>query len=197
MLGARERRRYAVVVPLLIVVLVGVAFVLPLILLPLSIVQRYRVGTARRPARAWVANLNVVGFAVSALMILIVSVVTAIWVSNALPVTAGALLLGALLGLIGLSLSTWESDAGIVYFTPNRWLVFVLTALVVLRLAYGAWASWYAWTTGGGEPGWFASAGTGGSLAAGAVLIGYGLGFWSGVRWRIARRRAARMMSAI
>ena len=57
--------------------LVALVLVLPLILLPLSVVQRYRVGTARRPARAWVATLNVVGFLISSCVMVLTASVTA------------------------------------------------------------------------------------------------------------------------
>jgi hypothetical protein len=181
-------------VPLLIVALLLGALLLPLVLLPISVIQRYRIGTARRPARAWVANLNIGGFVISAGVVVVTATITALWVPSALPVTAGALLMGSVLGIIGLSLSQWETRAGHVYFTPNRWLVGVLTLLVVARLAYGAWRTWQAWAAWGGQAGWFSSAAASGSLAAGALLIGYGLGFWSAVRWRIARRQAAQLM---
>lgn len=181
------------VVPLLIVALVGLALVLPIVLLPVSIIQRYRVGTARRPARAWVATLNIVGFTVSTAMILVTATITALWVPNALPVTAAALLAGGLIGMLGLTLSRWESQAGVMFFTPNRWLVLALTLLVLARLAWGGWRAWQAWSLWGGQAGWLSQAGVSGSLAAGALLVGYGLGFWAGVRWRIARRRAARL----
>jgi membrane protein CcdC involved in cytochrome C biogenesis len=177
--------------PLLVLALLGLAFLLPLVLLPLSIVQRYRVGTAERPARAWVATLNVTGFTLSAGVIMVTSTVMAIWVPRALPVTLAALGAGVLLGAIGLSLSVWENRAGIMYFRPNRGLVGVLTGLVVVRLAYGVWRSWHAWLTWGGQAGWLSSAGIAGSIAAGALLVGYGLAFWVGVRWRISRRQSA------
>ena len=65
----------------------------------------------------------------------------------------------------------------------------LLTLLVLGRLLYGFWRAWTAFYTWGGE-GWAASAGIAGSLAAGALLVGYGLGFWTAVRWRLARQRA-------
>ena len=167
---------------------------LPLVLLPVSVVQRYRMGTARRPARVWVANLNIGAFLISTGVVVVTATVTALWVPSALSATAGALLVGALLGLIGLSLSEWETREGRLYFTPNRWLVGALTLLVVARLGYGAWRMWYAWLGWGGQSGWLSTSSAAGSLAAGALLIGYGLGFWSAVRWRIARRKAALLM---
>ena len=191
MLEATASSAYAVRVPFLFLALLVVAFLLPVVLLPLSIIQRYRVGTAERPARAWVATLNVTGFTVSAGVLMVTSTVMALWVPGALPVTVGALVAGVLLGAIGLSLSAWENRGGTMYFRPNRWLVGVLTAMVLLRLAYGAWRSWNAWLTWGGEAGWLSSAGVAGSIAAGALLVGYGLGFWVGVRWRISRRQSA------
>ncbi len=184
---------YAVRVPLLIVALLVLVLVLPVVLLPLSIAQRYRVGTARQPARAWLATLNVLGFALSAVIASSVAAVTTLWVPYALAVVLASLAAGALLGVVGLLLSRWETTAGILYFTPNRWLVTALTTLVLVRLAYGAWRGWHAWTSAGGEAGWLATAGVAGSLGAGALLIGYGFGFWGCVRWRIARRREARL----
>lgn len=177
--------------PLLVVALVGLVLLLPLILLPLSIVQRYRVGTARRQARAWVATVNVAGFLISASVMVLTGAVTALWIPAALPATAAALTAGILVGVVGLWLSRWEHDDRTVYFTPNRWLVTLLTLVVIGRLGYGAWRTWDAWASWGAESGWLTSAGVPGSLAAGALLIGYGLGFWSAVRWRIGRRRGA------
>ena len=184
---------YPVRVPLLIVTLVVLALLLPIVLLPVSIVQRYRVGTARRPARAWVATLNVLGFGLSAVIAVLASAITTLWVPHALAVVAASLGAGALLGVVGLWLSRWESTAGILYFTPNRWLVTALTTLVLVRLGYGAWRAWHAWAAAANDAGWLATAGVAGSLGAGALLIGYGVGFWGGVRLRIARRRENRL----
>ena len=59
---------------------------LPLILLalmPLILVQRYRVGTARRLARRWVASLTLGAMVFSAAFFLFFAAVTAIWVPRA------------------------------------------------------------------------------------------------------------------
>ena len=42
--------------------------VLGILLLPLSLVQRYRVGTSRQQARGWLIALNLVGIALSCLL---------------------------------------------------------------------------------------------------------------------------------
>ena len=174
--------------PLLVVLLVALVIVSPVVLVPLSIVQRYRVGSSRRPARGWLATLNVVGFTFSAVMLVASAAVSAIWVPGALTATFGGLVTGLVLGWFGLLISRWERDGGGLHFTPNRWLVGVLTLLVVGRLLYGLWRAWMAFETWGAA-GWGANAGIAGSLAAGALLVGYGLGFWSAVRWRITRQR--------
>ena len=59
---------------------------LPLVLIalmPLILIQRYRVGTARRMARPWMATFNVVLMAFSAICFLAGAAVTAVWVPNA------------------------------------------------------------------------------------------------------------------
>lgn len=180
--------------PLLVLALLVFVLLAPVVLLPLSIVQRYRVGTARRPARAWVATLNAAGFSLSAVVGVVVAAITSWWAPGALTATAGGLVLGALLGSAGLLLSRWESQGGILHFTPNRWLVLAVTVLVVARLGYGVWRGWHAWGVAADQS-WLAEAGVAGSLAAGAVVIGYGLAFWTGVRWRIGRRRIDRVLS--
>jgi hypothetical protein len=128
----------------------------------------------------------VAGFLISSCVMVMTAAVTAIWVPPALPAAAAALTVGVVMGVIGRWLSRWEYRDGTLYFTPNRWLVTMLTLVVVGRLGYGAWRTWEAWASWGRDAGWLASAGVPGSLAAGALLIGYGLGFWSAVRWRIA-----------
>jgi len=175
-------------VPLLIVVLVGVLVVLPVVLVPWSILQRYRAGVARRPARGWVAMVNVVAFAFSTGMVFAGAMVSEFWVAGALRAALVGWVLGVALGGVGLALSRWEHDGTGWHFTPNRWLVALLALVVVARLGYGIWRAWTAWRTWGVAD-WAAHAGIAGSLGAGALLIGYGFGFWAAVRWRIGRRR--------
>ncbi len=185
--------------PVLLValLLLGAALVvvlLFLVLLPLSLVQRYRVGTARRPARGWVATVNLVSVAISALLFLLVAGITGLWVPNALRYGAAGLLAGCLLGFLGVATSRWEATPGALHYTPNRWLVLAITLLVAARLAYGVWRGWYAWRVTPGEESWLAVAGVAGSLGAGAVVIGYYLTYWAGVRRRF-RRHAPRLPS--
>jgi hypothetical protein len=135
-----------------LVLLVGVG------LMPLMLVQRYRVGTARQ-------------------------------VPNAVVYTLAGLGVGCLLGAIGLAISRWEVTPASVHYTPNRWLVLGLTLVISSRLIYGMWRSWHAWQTRVDDTSWIAASGAAGSLAAGAVVVGYYLAYWIGLRWRIGRYR--------
>ena len=168
--------------------LIPVLLVLALIaLVPLSIVQRYRMGTSRQRARGWLATINVAGLFFSCALFLLSAALTALWIPGALTYAAAGLTLGVLLGAVGLWLTRWEPSAGALHYTPNRWLVLSLMLVIVARLGYGLWRAWHTWRAGlEGEP-WFIAAGVAGSIAAGAVVLGYYLTYWIGVRRRYRR----------
>lgn len=168
--------------------LVLVALLASIALLPISLIQRYRVGTARRPARGWLIALNLLGFSMSAVLFLAGAAATSFWVPTAFRSALLGLLGGCVLGVVGLVLTRWEPAPGALYFTPNRWLVLMITVAVAVRIGYGFWRSWHAWQTAGDRGTWFVTAGVPGSLAAGAVVLGYYVMYWAGVRRRLRRR---------
>jgi hypothetical protein len=177
--------------------LVVLAFVLfiPLALIalvPISIVLRYRASTARRQARGWVAAINVVAFGLSAALLLAVAAVTSVWMPRAFTYTVAGLAGGCVLGVLGLWLSRWESTAQSLHYTPSRFLVLTLMLVVVSRMVFGLWRAWYAWRAMAGETSWLVASGAAGSLAAGAVVLGYFLAYHAGVwvRSRLHRRAA-------
>jgi hypothetical protein len=174
-------------VPLLIV---AVLFVLVLVaLIPVSLVQRYRMGTSRRRARGWLATINFAGIALSVTLLLAGAAVTSIWVPGAFTYTAAGLTTGCVLGVAGLLLTRWESAPGSLHYTPNRWLVLGVTLVVMARLAYGFWRGWQTWRAGVEGTSWFAASGAAGSMAAGAVVLGYYLVYWMGVRRRFRQQK--------
>jgi hypothetical protein len=68
-------------VPVLLLLLV-----LPVVLIvltPLILIQRYRMGTARRLARAWAVTLSIALTTLSAMLFLTGAAVTAVWVPDA------------------------------------------------------------------------------------------------------------------
>jgi hypothetical protein len=171
-------------VPLLFAAVLALFAIIALI--PLSLVMRYRAGTSRRRARNWLVTVNVAGLAISITLFLISAAITNIWVPDAFVYTVAGLLTGCVLGALGLWLTRWEAEAGPLHYTPNRWLALTLTFVVAARLIYGFWRAWHTWQAGLGDTSWAAAAGVEGSLAAGAVVLGYYFFFWLGVRRRIA-----------
>ena len=163
-----------------------------IVLTPLALVHRYRLGTARRRARGWVAAVNAVGLALSVVLFLVGAALTSLWIPNTLSYAVGGLVGGSLLGLAGLALTRWESSPGSLHYTPNRWLVLAITLVVAARVAFGFWRSWHAWRTTDGYASWAAASGAAGSLAAGAVVLGYYLIYWLGVRRRLGRNSSGR-----
>jgi hypothetical protein len=174
-------------VPLLVIPLLVVLAMIALI--PISLVQRYRMGTARQRARGWLVTINIVGLTLSALMFIVSAAVTNVWVPEALKYTGAGLLGGCLLGIVGLQLTRWEPSPGALHYTPNRLLVLTLTLLITARIFYGFWRGWHTWSAGIEGSSWFAAAGVTGSMAAGAVVLGYYLTYWVGVRRRLLRQR--------
>jgi hypothetical protein len=170
--------------------LLALALVLaPMVLVPVSLVIRYRAGTVRRQARGWIAIINLIGLAISTMLFVMGVAIANLWVPHALRYSLLGLLGGFALGIVGLWLSRWEHGPQALHYTPNRWLVLAITLLVTARVLFGLWRSWHSWhlasTTGSGQASLVASFGVAGSLAAGAVVLGYYLSYWMGIRRRL------------
>ncbi len=175
-----------------LVILLAIALLVMLFaiaLMPVVLVQRYRTGTARRLARGWVATVNVLTIAISAALFLVGAAVTSIWAPDAFMYVVIGLGGGCLLGVLGLALSRWEATPHALHYTPNRWLVLAITLVVAWRVVYSFWRGWQSWRLGLDEGTWLVASGVAGSLAAGAVVLGYYLTFWAGVRRRIKHQR--------
>ncbi len=169
-----------------LVLLVLVVFVL--LAIPLSLFLRYRAGKTRRLARRWVATTNLVSLLISAILFLIGAAVTTWWVPRALPYSALGLFAGGLLGLLGLAATRWEPTPRGLFYTPNRWLVLVVSLVVTARVGYGFWRVWHAWHRAAGES-WVDVFGIAESMAAGAVVLGYYLVYFVGLRRRLPKRQ--------
>ena len=159
-----------------------------LLAMPFLLFVRYRTGTVRRLGRRWLATLNLMTIVFSAVLFLYGAAITSLWVSDAFRYSLFGLLAGGLLGLLGLALTRWEQTPQALYYTPNRWLILLLTLAVAARLLYGLWRIFHGWRTSGSDPLWLERAGIAGSLALGAILLGYYLAYAAGVRWRLKRR---------
>jgi hypothetical protein len=172
-------------IPLLAVLLLVVALIPAM---PLLLFVRYRTGTVRRRGRRGVATLNLVMLVFSAVLFLYGAAITSLWVSDAFRYSLFGLMGGCLLGLLGLGLTHWEQTPEALYYTPNRWLILIITLAVTARLLYGVWRIFHGWRTSGSDTSWLETVGITGSLAVGAVMLGYYVTYAAGVRWRLKRR---------
>jgi len=179
-------------VPLLLLLLL-----LPLLVVamtPFLLIQRYRAGSARREARPWLATLNIAVLAFSAVFFLGSAAFTTIWIPRSLSGALIGMAIGVVLGAFGSLLTRWEPAIRSLHYTPNRWLVLIVTLIVSARVAYGLFRSFEAARAGLSGHAVAGAFGVPESLAAGAIVIGYHLAFNLALRWRIARwqRRALR-----
>jgi hypothetical protein len=172
----------------------AVIVLLPLLLfalMPVVLIQRYRLGIRRRSARPWLARINVYILTLSAATLLMTAAAVGYWVPDAFVSAAGGMAVGAGLGAIGLWLSRWERSAGSLHYTPNRWLVLGLTALVAARILYGFIRGFLVFEGEADSVAIASSFGIAGSMAVGALVIGYYLAYAIGVRRRLRRWQKA------
>jgi hypothetical protein len=172
-----------IVFALLIFVLLALAGVILL-----SLALRYRAGTARRQARPWVASLNVWMTSFSALFFLSFTLLLSFWVGSAFRFALTGMCIGGILGLLGLALTRWETRSEGLFYTPSRWLAFIIVFAIAARVVYGWWHATHSGSNAPGDQHWFNTAsGAQLSLAVAAGLIGYYLVYSIGVRLRLTR----------
>lgn len=173
-------------VPILIVLAV-------IVLIPVGIVRRYQVGTSTQKARRWLTAINIAGLTISTMLFIVAAAITSIWVPDALIYSAVGAIAGLALGVVGVWLTRWDPRPDALYYTPNRPLVLSLTLVVTVRVLYGFWRAAQSWRAGLSGESWFVAAGLAGSMAAGAVVLGYYLAFWIGIRRRLKRHAGRRL----
>lgn len=176
--------------PLLLLPLLLLGFALLwVVLLPLSLWQRYRRGRARRRALPWAIRLNAWLLLVSTGVFLLGAWVAGHWVTAALAHAALGLSMGVALGIVGLWLTHFEplgtARGDRLYYTPNRWLVLGLTAVVAARIGYGLLQAARIWDGADAHALWLARQGS--LLAVAGVLLGHYLAYNWGLRRRLAR----------
>ncbi|MCW4454463.1 hypothetical protein OK348_06605 [Flavobacterium sp. MXW15] len=173
--------------PLAILVFVA----LMVLLLPLSLWQRLRSGSARRQARPWAVRLNLWATLLSCALFAAFVGVASLWWPGVWWQAALGGLAGALLGAAGSALTRFEPTPGPLFYTPNPWLALALTLLVLVRLGAGLVQGWRASVGGGAWPaeGWMSH---GSLLAAAALLLGYAVAYAWLLQRRLRRHRRYR-----
>lgn len=165
---------------LLLPVLVAGLFALWVVLLPLTILQRYRYGRARRRVQPWFVRINAWLLALSTLVFLVVAASVGYWVDHAFRDAAIGLAIGVVVGVIGLRLDRFESTPEGLFRTPNRWLLLAMALLLAARIVIGFWLAWSEGPATGSW-GWITR---GGLLGVGGVLLGYALATGWGLHLR-------------
>ena len=159
----------------------------------LSLALRYRAGTARRQGRRWVATMNVWLTSFSAVFFLSFTFLISFWLGTAFRFALLGICFGAILGLLGLAMTHWESQPEGLFYTPSRWLALLVTLAIAARFGYGWWHATHSGSSAPGEQNWVMTAsGTELSLAVAAGLIAYYLVYSIGVRLQIARHEQRR-----
>ena len=159
----------------------------------LSLALRYRAGTARRQGRRWTAGLNVWITSFSAVFFLSFTFLISFWIESASRYALIGMGFGAILGLLGLTMTRWDSQPEGLFYTPSRWLALFVTLAIAARFAYGWWHAAHSGTSAPGDQHWLITAsGTQLSLAVAAGLIGYYLVYSIGVRLRVTRHEQRR-----
>ncbi len=172
--------------PLLAVVVAA----LWVVLLPLTLRQRYRAGSARRRAHGWVLRVNAWVLSLSLPTFVLTAWLAGRWSPEALPDAGIGLALGVVVGLAGVALLRIEHDDERLYYTPNRWLTLLLTLAVALRILLGVFWTWRrASGADAGAAGWELWLDAGGLWTVGGLLLGYAATLAVGLHRRVARRR--------
>lgn len=138
-------------------------------------------------ARPWVLTVNLISLLISAALFIWVAAMTNFWVPRAFSYSLTGMLSGCLLGLLGLAMTRWEKSTRATYYTPNRWLVLFITLAAAARMLYGFWRIWHAWQTTGHDTSWLAAARIPGSMAVGALVLGYYLTYFAGTLIKVRR----------
>ena len=113
--------------------------------MPLLLLLRYRAGAARRAARPWVLTVNLLSLLISAALFVWVAAMTNFWLPRTFSYSLTGMLTGCLLGILGLAVTRWEKTDAAIYYTPNRWLVLLITLAVAARMLYGFWRPPFQW----------------------------------------------------
>lgn len=158
-----------------------------LLLLPVGLVLRYRSGRARQRAFGWVLTSNAWLLLGSAVVFLASAWGSSMWVPQALSWAALGLLAGMLLGVAGVWRTRFEISPDGFHYTPDRWLVLMLTGVVALRIGMAMWQG-MARLQGSGSAVWFVDADS--LFGVGGLLLGYHLTNAWGLRRRWRNWRA-------
>lgn len=171
----------------LVLLFVFLLLALWVVLLPLSLWQRYRYGRSRRMARGWLLAFNAWSLLVSVAIFVAVSAFGLFWWPDSLLGAGAGLAAGVVLGLIGVWLTRWEVAPQGVFYQPNAWLSLLLVAIVAGRIVMSMVQMVQYWRSESEPATHTLLSGHGSLLAVAGLLLGYYLVYAWCVKWRAAR----------
>lgn len=171
--------------PLLVLTIVA----LWALLLPISLIQRYRFGKKRRRVIGWANSTNAWLLLVSVTAFFISAWMATRWLPDALWMAAAGFAVGIVLGIVNLAISRSEISEGKFYITPNAILVLAITLLVAVRVLLGLWQLYehgFQLHPIQREEAWFLRPDS--LFALGGLLLGHYFAWCWGLRARLRRR---------
>lgn len=173
--------------PLLLIPLLVLGVVaLWAVLLPLSILQRYRYGRQRRRAQPLAVRINAWLMLVSAPLFVASAWLSGYWIAGAVFHALPGLGAGVVLGIVGLWITRFESTPQGLYYTPPAALVLVLSLVVAARVGLGLWQLLRRWhAVDAVPPGPLADHAS--LFAVGGLLLGYYLAYAWGLKRRLGK----------
>src|SRR5262245_30231512 len=132
--------------------------------------------------------MNVWMTSFSAVFFLSFTFLLSFWVGSAFRFALIGMGVGAILALLGMALTRWESRPEGLFYTPSRWLAFLIVFAIAARVVYGWLRATQPGSSAPGGQHWLTTAsGAQLSLAIAAGLIGYYLVYSIGVRLLLTR----------
>lgn len=173
--------------PILLLPLLMVALLI--LLVPLTLWQRWRLGKARKRAVRWQATLHAWLLLLSTVLFVAGAWLGKLWTPDAFVAALAGLGAGVLLGLPGACLARFEvDDRNRLHYTPHAGLVAALLLVVVLRIALGMWQAMAAIHLVPRVPDWAAFAGNRAALfALAGLLLGFAAAHAWALRWRMQK----------
>ena len=171
---------------LLIPLLVLGVMALWAVLLPLSILQRYRHGRQRRRAQPFAVRVNAWLMLVSAPLFVASAWLSGYWIEGAALHALIGLGLGVVTGIVGLWITRFDATPQGLFYTPPAALVLLLSLLVAVRIVAGLWQLLRRWhAVEAVPPGLLADHAS--LFAVGGLLLGYYLAYAWGLKRRLGR----------
>src|SRR5205814_10353476 len=102
--------------------------------------------------------MNLWATSFSAALFLCFTFLISFWLGPTLQFALTGMAVGAVLGLLGLMLTRWESQPEGLFYTPSRWLALLVTLAIAARFVYGWWRATHSGGSASDDQHWLLTA---------------------------------------